>query len=296
MKIVVAGSTGMLGSALVPVLRDLNHAVLGLARHAAPGCATWDPGRGILDPSVLEGADAVVNLAGAGIAEARWTAARRREIMESRVRATRLLVDTCGRLPRRPKVFVSASATGYYGDGGDRELAEDEPPGGTFLAQVCERWEAEAGRAAPLGMRVVCLRLGMILSASGGALAKMVPVFRAGLGGPAGGGRQWVSWIALDDAVAAVAHALIDPTLAGAVNAVAPGAVRNAEFARALGAVLGRPALVPAPAALLRLAFGEMAEQTILQSARVVPRELQRTDFRWRHADVRSALRSVLIA
>lgn len=293
MKIVVAGASGMLGSALVPVLRDLGHEVIELSRRSGAGIALWDPAAGVLDPVVIDGAGAVINLAGAGIADGRWTAARRAEILQSRVQGTRLLVSRMATV-RRPGVFVCASAAGYYGEGGDRELTEEDPPGTTFLAEVCQRWESEAIQAEAAGVRVVMMRLGMILSASGGALSKMVPVFRSGVGGPVGNGRQWVSWIGVDDAVAAIAHAVLQRETRGPVNTVAPGVVRNGEFARTLGEVLGRPALIPAPAAMVRLMFGKMADETVLQSARLVPRRLLASGFRFRHPELREALRFVL--
>ena len=294
MKIVVAGASGMLGTALTPALRERGHEVIGLGRTGGAQVARWDPARGELDRAVMEGAGAVINLAGAGIAEGRWTAARRAEILNSRVQSTRILVETMASIEARPEVFVCASAAGFYGEGGECELTEEAPPGDTFLAQVCQRWEAGAREAVPLGIRVVMMRLGMILSAQGGALAKMLPVFRSRLGGPAGGGTQWVSWITLDDAVAAFVHAVEVKTVHGPVNTAAPGVVRNAEFARALGEVLVRPAVVPAPAPMLRLMFGQMADETILQSARLVPRGLQASGFTFAHPELRGALRSVV--
>jgi len=294
MKIVVAGASGLVGAALVPGLTTAGHEVVRLGRRAGPGVVAWDPAAGQLDLSAIEGATAVVNLAGAGIADGRWTTTRRAEILDSRVQSTRLLVDTIAKARERPAVFVCASGAGYYGDCGDREIDETGEAGDGFLARVCRHWEAEAHGAEVLGVRVVALRLGMILAAGGGALGKMLPVFRAGLGGPAGHGRQWVSWIAIDDVVAAIVHAISSVTVTGPVNAVAPGAVRNAGFSRTLGHVLGRPAVVRAPAAALRLMFGRMANETVLASARVVPARLRATGFSFRFGELEPALRHVL--
>ncbi|MBE2216432.1 MAG: TIGR01777 family protein [Opitutaceae bacterium] len=294
MKIVVAGATGLVGSALVPVLAAAGHDVVRLGRRPGPGVVAWDPAAKVLDPAVIEGATAVVNLAGAGVADGRWTQARRTEILESRVQSTRLLVDTIARVRERPAVLVCASGSGYYGDGGDREIDESGAAGDGFLARVCRHWETEARCAEVLGVRVVAMRLGMVLAAHGGALAKMLPIFRAGLGGPAGSGRQWVSWITLDDAAAAFVHAISSLSVTGPVNAVAPGAVRNADFSRALAAVLGRPAAVRAPAVALRLMFGRMADETVLESARLVPARLRESGFVFRHPQIEPALRHVL--
>ena len=294
MKVVVAGASGLVGSALVPALRDAGHEGVGLGRRAGVGIEPWDPAAAVLDPAVLEGAGAVVNLAGAGIADGRWTAARQAEILDSRVRSTRLLVDTMTRVSTRPEVFVCASASGYYGDCGERVVAEDAPAGDGFLAGVCRRWEAEARGAEALGIRVVLMRLGVVLTPRGGALAKMLPVFRAGLGGPAGSGRQWTSWMSIDDVVAAFCHAMSSASVEGPVNTTSPMPVRNREFAQALGRVLGRPAALPAPSTALRLMFGRMAEETILQSARLVPARLSASGFSCRFPDIEAALRHVL--
>jgi uncharacterized protein (TIGR01777 family) len=296
MKIVVAGATGLVGSALVPALAAAGGEVVRLARRAGPGLTAWDPAAGILDPAVLEGATAVVNLAGAGVADGRWSEARRTEILESRVLSTRLLVDTIARVRERPAVLVCASGAGYYGECGEREVDETGPGGDGFLARVCREWEAQARGAEALGVRVVSMRLGVVLAARGGALAKMLPVFRLGLGGPAGSGRQWMSWVAIDDAVAAFEHAIRTATLSGPVNLATPAPVRNAEFAHVLGQVLGRPAAVRAPAMALRLMFGRMADETVLQSTRLVPAQLRASRFSFRYPDLGPALRRVLAA
>lgn len=294
MKIIVAGASGFLGSALVPRLVAEGHDVVRLGRGSGADVVSWDPACGKLDAAAVEGAAAVIHLAGAGVADGRWTSARRAEILESRVRSTQLLVETIARMRVRPAVLVCASGSGYYGECGEREVDESAPAGDGFLAGVCRAWETAARGAEPLGVRVVAMRLGMVVGAHGGALAKMLPVFRAGLGGPAGSGRQWVSWIALDDAAAAFVHAVDCTALHGPVNVAAPGAVRNADFARALGRALGRPAIVRAPATALRLMFGQMADETVLQSARLVPGRLSASGFVFRFPEIEPALRHAL--
>lgn len=261
---------------------------------------TWDPARGVLDPSLLEGADAVVNLAGRSLASDRWTvrsmasdrwtARTRQEILDSRLQATRLLVQTMARLSARPAVLVSASAVGYYGSRGDEVLTESSQPGRGFLAELAQAWEAEALRARGAGVRVVCTRFGLILDRRGGSLARLLPIFRLGLGGLLGSGRQWWSWVHLDDVVGAILVAMGSAALDGPVNVVAPEPVTNRDFARALGAVLRRPAVLPAPAFALRLLLGSMADEMILASQRVVPARLQQAGFEFRWPSLRPAL------
>ncbi|HQR18999.1 MAG TPA: TIGR01777 family oxidoreductase [Gemmatimonadales bacterium] len=238
--------------------------------------------------------DAAVHLAGESIAAGRWTAETKRRIRDSRVLGTRLLAESLARLMRRPRVLVTASAVGIYGDRGDDILNEDSPPGSDFLARVGQEWEAAAKPAAEAGIRVVHLRFGIILAREGGALPRMVRPFMLGAGGPIGSGRQWMSWIALDDAIAAVLEALHNEQARGPINAVAPGPVRNAEFAAALGAALHRPALIPAPAFALRLLYGEMADAALLASQRVVPSRLEALGFRFRHPALPGALGAIL--
>jgi hypothetical protein len=233
----------------------------------------------------------VVHLAGATIG-ARWTDRRRAEIRASRVDATRALVAELARLPRPPRVLVSASAVGYYGDRGNEELAEDSAPGSGFLADLAVEWEEQARRAEALGVRVVLLRMGIVLGRGGGVLSRLVPLYRLGLGGAPGNGRQWWSWIALDDLLALMRRALIDDALRGPLNAVSPAPARAGEFARALGRVLHRPALAPAPAAMLRLAFGAMADEVLLASQRARPARLLELGFEFRHGALESALRA----
>ncbi|MDR7484371.1 MAG: TIGR01777 family oxidoreductase [Armatimonadota bacterium] len=294
-RIVIAGASGMIGTALVAVLRAQGVEVARLARPpVGPDEIAWDPQTGYLDPAVFEGASAVVNLAGRSIARGRWTARTRSEILESRVRSTRLLVDTLRRADARPSVLVSASAIGFYGDRGDEVLDESSSPGRGFLADVTRAWEAEAHRAEERGVRVVCTRFGLILAREGGALGPLLPLFRMGLGGPLGAGRQWWSWIHLDDAVAAILAAIQNPALAGPVNVVGPAPVTNREFARTLAAVLRRPAVLPAPAFALRLVLGAMADEMVLASQRVVPAKLQAQGFAFRWAGLRAALEDLL--
>ena len=298
--VAVTGASGLVGSALVPALTSTGHRVLRLVRGAggAPAAgepiARWDPESGALEASALAGVDALVHLAGESVASGRWTESKKRRIRSSRVDATRRLAGALARLERPPRVLVTASAVGYYGDRGSELLREESAPGAGFLAEVCREWEAATEPAAHAGIRVVRLRIGMALSRRGGALATMLTPFRLGAGGPVGGGAQWVSWIALDDLVRAIRHALTTDTLAGPVNAVAPEPVTNRELARTLGRVLGRPALLPLPAVALRLLFGQMADELLLASARVEPARLRATGFTFRHATLEGALRHEL--
>ena len=312
MKIVITGSSGLIGTALIASLTEAGdesgseagHRVTRLVRsrpRTQAGEAHWDPAAGEMDATALEGQDAVVNLAGETIAE-RWTAAHKARIRDSRIQGTRLLCDAMAHLQKRPStgsglrpaVLVNASAIGFYGDRGAERLTEDSPPGTGFLAETCREWEAATAAAAQAGVRVVYLRTGVVLSARGGALAKMLPPFRLGLGGRIGSGTQFMSWIALDDLVGIVRHALATPTLAGPVNAVAPNPVTNQEFTTTLGKVLGRPTPFPVPAFAMRLAFGQMADELLLGSARVEPQRLAASGYSFRFPDLEAALRHVL--
>jgi uncharacterized protein (TIGR01777 family) len=296
--IAVTGSGGLIGAALIRhLMPDEDHRVTRLVRHPpGPGEVTWDPLAGQLDPAALEGIDAVIHLAGENVG-ARWTAARKRRIRESRVSGTKLLAETIARLRRPPGVLISASAVGIYGSRGDETLTEASGvrgPGSDFLSSVCQEWEAAADPARAAGIRVVHPRFGVVLSPSGGALKKMLLPFRLGLGGPIGSGTQWLSWISIDDAAGVIHHALKTVGLRGPVNATAPNPVTNREFTRTLGRVLRRPTPFKVPAAALRLALGEMAEETILASTRVLPAELLRSGYPFRQVDLESALRHVL--
>jgi uncharacterized protein len=252
----------------------------------------WDPVRREVDAAGLEGHDAVLHLAGENVGSGRWTAARKAAIRDSRVNGTRLLCDALAGLARPPKTLVCASAVGYYGDRGEETLTEESPPGTGYLAEVCREWEAASDPAARKGIRVVALRIGMVLSAKGGALSRMLPLFRAGLGGVIGSGRQYIGWVALDDLPHIILHALQRGDLSGPVNAVAPRPVTNREFTEALGKALSRPTPLPVPAFALRLAVGrEMADALLLSSARAIPRRLEETGFRFRFPELPVALR-----
>ncbi len=290
--IAITGGSGMIGSALTWFLRTGGHTVRWITRSpdAARGDIGWNPDARTLDESAMEGVDAVIHLAGANVGE-RWTTDHKRQIIDSRMFGTRTLVEALLRMRRRPDVLVSASAIGYYGDTGSILLDEEAKKGDGFLADVCAAWEREVEPAAAAGLRVAIARTGIVLSPAGGALAKMLPPFRCGLGGPLGAGTQWMSWISLDDQVGALHHLLMKPTASGVYNLTAPVAVPNSEFVATLGSVLNRPALLPVPAIALRALFGEMAQATILEGQRVLPTRLQREGFVFQHPTLTAALR-----
>ena len=295
MHIAVSGSSGMVGSALISSLTREGHRVTRLVRRPAGGDdVAWDIAQGVKELPRLEGVDAVVHLAGENIAAGRWTAARKETIRRSRVEGTRRLCESLVRLSRRPKVLVSASAIGFYGNRGEEILQEDSAPGSDFLAQVCREWEAATEPASRAGIRVVQLRFGMILSPAGGALKKMLLPFKLGAGGRIGSGTQYVSWIGIDDVAGVIHHAIVTEFLRGPVNAVAPTPVTNAEYTRTLARVLSRPAIVPMPAFAARLAFGELADALLLASQRVMPSRLQATGYRFKHPELDGALRHLL--
>ena len=302
MKVLITGSTELVGSVLVSELKNAGHTVCRLLRPATSTDAlqgssgfdvTWDPATGALGGAAV-GAEAVVNLAGASIAGGRWTPERKQILRSSRVDTTRALVQALSRMASRPRVLVSASAIGYYGNRGEEILHEESSPGNDFLGDLARDWEAEAHKAEVLGIRVVCLRCGVILAAQGGAVPKMAEPFRLGLGGKVGSGRQWMSWIALRDTVAVVRFALETGTVRGPLNAVAPQPIRNSEFTSCLAKVLRRPALFPAPAFALRLLLGEMAEALLLSSQRVMPTGLEKLGYRYLHPELEPALRTAL--
>lgn len=297
--ILVTGGTGLLGRSLIPFLTTGGHTVRRLVRRRpGPGDFLWNPATGKLDPAALDGVDAVIHLAGESIAGARWSEEHRRRVLESRVQGTRLVAERLAALPRPPKVMMSASAIGIYGNRGDEILADSAPlrAGAEmgFLERVGQAWEAAAEPAERAGIRVVRPRIGIVLSPAGGALEKMLPPFLAGAGGRMGSGRQYMSWIGIDDVVGGLHHCLGTATLAGGVNLTAPSPVTNAEFTRVLGAVLRRPTLFAVPAAALRLTLGEMAEELLLASGRVIPERLQATGYPFRHPTLEGALRHVL--
>ncbi len=293
-RIAITGATGMVGRALTPFLAALGHTVVPVSRRALPGGIRWEPGAEALDPAPWQGVEAVIHLAGENIAEGRWTAARKERLRDSRVVPTRRLAEMLAGMATPPRVMLSASAIGIYGDCGEDTITEASPAAAGFLGELGAAWEAAADPARDAGIRVVHPRFGVILDPGGGALAKMLPPARMGLGGPLGGGDQWLSWIALDDALGALHHLLARDTLQGAVNVVAPHPVRNAAFAATLGAVLRRPAFIPVPALALRMLLGEMADAALLASTRVIPELLLTDGYRFRHPDLEGALRHLL--
>ncbi|PYU28899.1 MAG: TIGR01777 family protein [Acidobacteria bacterium] len=305
MKILISGSTGLVGSAVVDSLSHQGHEVTRLLR---PGTelrklhnprsrelpqVLWNPQSGLLN-SRAEEVDAFIHLAGASIAGHRWTAAWKRELRDSRVAATHHLIASLRQLHRPPQIFIAASAIGFYGNRGDEELTESSPAGTDFLAQLAADWETESARAAELGARVVILRFGVILAKQGGALPRMALPFRLGVGGKIGSGRQWISWITREEIVGIIRFALETNLLSGPANAVSPNPVQNAEFAAALGRVLRRPAIFPTPSFALRLALGELADSLLLASQRVYPTKLQRLGYRFLCPDLEPALAAVL--
>lgn len=299
MDVVVTGSSGLIGSALVPALAEAGHWVVRLVRSGgAPGGSDtlrWDPEAGTIDAAGLEGVGGVVHLAGEGIGNRRWTEAHKARIRDSRVLGTRLLAETLAKSGRPPAVLVSASAVGIYGDRGDETLTEDSPPGHGFLAEVAREWEAATAPAEKAGIRVSHLRSGIVLSAKGGALQKMLTPFRLGIGGRLGSGRQWMSWISIDDEVGAILHLLGEGAPAGPVNSTAPNTVTNAEFTEALGKALHRPTALPVPRAGLRLLLGgEMAEELLLGGQRVLPTRLLGSGYAFRAPELGTALELVL--
>jgi uncharacterized protein (TIGR01777 family) len=295
MNVLISGATGMIGSALARELTDEGHRVTRLTR--SPRLAEdvgWNPATGEVDAPRLEGHDAVVHLAGESIGEGRWTQEKKRRIMESRTQGTRLLAETVANLSEPPKVMVSASAVGYYGDRGNELLREESGPGSDFLAEVCKAWEAAADPAREAGIRVVHPRNGIVLSTDGGALARMLPIFRLGGGGRIGSGRQWWSWVAIDDVVGAIVHSLTDDSVEGPVNLGSPNPLTNAEYTRVLGKVLNRPTLFPLPAPAARLMLGEVADALLLASQRMEPAKLKETGYEFRYPELEGALRHLL--
>ena len=300
MNILVSGSHGMIGQALGTRLRAEGHQVIALVRPGSPsdpaGSAhvAWDPPQASIDMEALEKAgpiDAVVHLAGAGIADKRWTPQRRDAILDSRVASTRLLAESLPRLRPAPAVLVSGSAIGYYGDRGAEMLGEDAGPGAGYLASVCQAWESAASPVTDAGIRLVLLRTGVVLSADGGALKRQLPLFRAGVGGRLGSGTQYLSWIALDDEVGAIVHAIGTPDLAGPLNATAPAPVTNAEFTSELARALHRPALLPVPRRALGLALGqELVDEALLASQRVLPARLLASGYAFAYPELSGCL------
>jgi uncharacterized protein (TIGR01777 family) len=294
MKIVLSGASGLVGSALVFHFVSDGHQVFRLVRSPEEDGIVWNPKQPISDRKALEGFDAVIHLAGESIAEGRWNEQKKREIRESRVQGTRHLSEALASLNSPPKVFICASASGYYGDRGDEILLEESPPGTGFLADVCKEWEEATRIAADKGIRVVNTRFGIILSQKGGALPKMLTPFKFGAGGKVGSGRQYWSWIDLDDVVGVIDHCTNKDELQGPVNTCTPNPVTNAEFAQTLGRVLKRPAILPLPAFAAHAAFGEMADALLLCSFRMEPAKLIASGYTFAYPDLESSLRHLL--
>jgi uncharacterized protein (TIGR01777 family) len=300
MKLVITGASGFIGTALCRQLLQRGHRLTLLTRGAPREPNTvdkrwhhWTPGTLRDWDAELDGADGVINLAGEPIAEKKWTATQRRRLEKSRVDTTHVLVQACAKARQRPKFLINASAVGYYGPHGDEIVTEDAPPGTDFLSQLCLNWETEAKRAEPLGMRVVLLRTGIVLGAGGGALEKMVPPFKWFSGGPLGSGKQWMSWIHLDDHVALILYLIDHQQAVGPINGTAPNPERNKDFSRALGKVLHRPSWMPVPGILLRIGLGDMADM-LLTGQRVVPAAAQRLGFEFRYPTLPEALKACM--
>ena len=295
MNVLISGASGLVGSALAAELKKEGHQVLRLVRSTPKSSdeVQWDTERGIHDVSSLA-VDAVVHLAGESIAEGRWSAAKKQRILESRKQGTRALCESLAKMTSKPKVLVSASAIGYYGDRGNEALTESSTSGSNFVAEVCREWEAATQPAVDAGLRVVNVRIGVVLAAEGGALKKMLLPFQMGAGGKLGSGDQMMSWVALQDVVGILRHGIETEGLAGPVNATSPNAVTNLEYTKTLGRVLGRPTIFPMPAFAARLAFGQMADELLLASSDVKPKVLQDTGYTFRQPELEDCLRSVL--
>jgi len=297
LRVLISGGSGFIGTRLRGYLSTAGHEVFQLVRREPePGARQirWDPAAGRIDATALEGFDAMVHLSGENIAQSRWTSAVKQRLRDSRVETTRLLAEAAAKLSRPPRVLVCASAIGYYGDRGEAVLTENDPPGEGFLAGVCREWEAAAEPARAAGIRVVNLRIGVVLSPAGGAMAKMLPIFNMGMGGTIGSGNQWVSWIALSDLLRAIDFAIANDGLSGPVNAVSPKPVTNRQLIKVIGKILNRPTIVPMPALAVRLSLGEMGKETLLASARVLPDKLQSAGFQFEYPDLEQAIRHEL--
>ncbi len=294
MNVLISGATGLIGSALIPELEAGGHTVTRLSRsQTGANTIRWDPSAGTIDGD-LEGTEAVVHLAGESIAQGRWSPQKKQQILESRVKGTRLLAEKISGLPTPPKVMVSASAVGYYGDRGDEVLTEESPSGTGFLAGVCREWETAAEPARRGGIRVVHPRIGVVLSPKGGALGTTLPIFKLGGGGKIGNGNQWLSWVALDDVVGSIVHALTNETVEGPVNVGSPNPMTNAGYTKVLGKVLGRPTVLPLPAPVIRVMLGEVADSLLLASGRMRPAKLEATGYEFRYPQLEGALRHLL--
>jgi uncharacterized protein len=296
-EVAVTGSHGFIGSALLPALTRAGHRPVRLVRRRPDGDdeLSWDPEAGAIDTAGLDGIGGVIHLAGAGIGDERWTDARKRLILESRTKGTSLLARTLAGLTRPPSVLVSASAIGYYGDRGDEPLDEQSSPGDDFVAGVCVQWEAATTPAADAGIRVAKVRSGIVLGREGGVLARMLLPFRLGLGGRIASGRQYMSWISIDDEVGAILHALTQDRVAGPVNLTGPAPVTNADFTKTLGRVVRRPTVIPTPLLPLRARYGsELVQHLLVEGQRVAPKRLEETDYRFAHPTLEEALRAAV--
>ncbi len=297
MDVAITGSSGLIGTALSRSLETDGHRVVRVTRSpSGPGTVRWNPASGTIDGGALEGLDAVVHLAGEGIASRPWTKAQRRRLVESRRLGTRTLVGALAQLKEPPAVLVSASAIGFYGERGDSVLTEEAAPGDDFLARLCVDWEAEARRAEEVGIRTATVRTGIVLARHGGALAAQLPAYRLGLGAQAGDGRPWCSWIALADEIAAIRHVIDEPSVSGPINLTAPNPVTNAELTDAIGRALGRPTFlrIPRLARRLPLGLGDLIGSLLFTSARVDPQALNQTGFEFRYPDLDQALAAAL--
>jgi len=295
MKIVISGASGLIGTQLVAKLSTSGHEVVRLVRRSPKsGEIQWNPKSGTLDAAALDGVDAVIHLSGAGIGDKRWTSSYRKEILDSRTATTALLAKTIASLLRKPSVFLSGSAIGIYGARNDEQLTEVSTHGTGFLAEVCEQWEAAAKPAVDAGIRTVYLRTGIVLTPKGGALKKLLPLFKLGVGGKFGNGKQWQSWISIDDEIGAIEH-LLTANVSGAVNLTAPNPVTNAEFTKVLASVLKRPAIVPVPTFAPKILLGgELADALLFTGQRVIPAALNASGYMFKHTTLESAFRSLL--
>ncbi|MCK5861119.1 MAG: TIGR01777 family oxidoreductase [Candidatus Hydrogenedentes bacterium] len=298
MRVLISGATGLIGTALTSQLESEEMDVTQLTRQQVDDEDThrvyWHPESGTLDAEQVEGFRAVVHLAGENISDAKWTEDKKRRILSSRVSSTTLLCRVLANLKKKPKTLICASAVGYYGGRGDEELTESAEPGKGFLAEVCQAWEQAVLPATEAGIRVTFLRMGVVLSAHGGALQRMLPPFRLGLGGPVGGGMQQMSWITLDDLTRAILYCIKNRRMTGVVNAVTPHPVRNRKFAQELGKAVGKPAVIPVPAFAINLAWGEMGRELLLSSTHAVPERLTQSGFEWHYPEIEDALRACI--
>lgn len=296
-NVAISGATGLVGSELNTLLKSEGKSVTAISRKEGGSyqdSIIWDPESGLTNPARLETVDAVVHLAGESIASGRWNSKLKNKIRRSRIQGTRTLVESIAAVEERPKVLVCASAIGYYGNRGEEELTEGSSAGAGFLAEVCKEWEDEANAATELGLRVVNVRIGVVLSPKGGALQKMLLPFKLGMGGVVGPGSQYWSWIGLHDLTRVITHCINDESIEGPVNAVSPEPLTNKQFTKGLGSALRRPTIIPMPAFMAKIALGEMAEALLLASSRVLPKKLQASGFEFLHSDLQSCLKHEL--